>query len=64
MDYDDLLARISIDPQVCGGKPCFKGAMKAKKSWSLGESMNAMAAPIRTLQVSVRFFRVFLPSFV
>jgi uncharacterized protein (DUF433 family) len=21
----DLLARISIDPQVCGGKPCVKG---------------------------------------
>ena len=21
----DLLARISIDPQVCGGKPCIKG---------------------------------------
>ena len=25
MIYDDLLARISIDPQVCGGKPCIKG---------------------------------------
>jgi uncharacterized protein (DUF433 family) len=25
MDYDDLLLRISIDPQVCGGKPCIKG---------------------------------------
>lgn len=25
MNYDDLLARISIDPQVCGGKPCIKG---------------------------------------
>ena len=25
MDYEDLLARISIDPQVCGGKPCIKG---------------------------------------
>jgi uncharacterized protein (DUF433 family) len=25
MDYDDLLMRISIDPQVCGGKPCIKG---------------------------------------
>jgi uncharacterized protein (DUF433 family) len=21
----DLLARISVDPQVCGGKPCIKG---------------------------------------
>ena len=25
MIYDDLLARISIDPQVCGGNPCIKG---------------------------------------
>ena len=25
MDYEDLLARISIDPQVCDGKPCIKG---------------------------------------
>ena len=25
MDYEELLARISIDPQVCGGKPCIKG---------------------------------------
>ena len=25
MEYDDLLARIRIDPQVCGGKPCIKG---------------------------------------
>jgi uncharacterized protein (DUF433 family) len=25
MNYDDLLARISIDPQICGGKPCIKG---------------------------------------
>jgi uncharacterized protein (DUF433 family) len=22
---NDLLARISIDPQICGGKPCIKG---------------------------------------
>jgi uncharacterized protein (DUF433 family) len=21
----DLLARISVDPEVCGGKPCIKG---------------------------------------
>ena len=25
MDYDDLLSRIGIDAQVCGGKPCIKG---------------------------------------
>lgn len=25
MNYDDLLRRISIDPKVCGGKPCIKG---------------------------------------
>lgn len=25
MNYDDLLSRISIDPKVCGGKPCIKG---------------------------------------
>jgi len=25
MDYEDLLARISIDPQVGGGKPCIRG---------------------------------------
>lgn len=25
MDYDDLLLRISIDPKVCGGKPCIRG---------------------------------------
>lgn len=25
MKHDDLLERISIDPQVCGGKPCIKG---------------------------------------
>jgi len=22
---DDLLQRISIDPRICGGKPCIKG---------------------------------------
>jgi uncharacterized protein (DUF433 family) len=25
MDMADLLSRISIDPEVCGGKPCIKG---------------------------------------
>jgi uncharacterized protein (DUF433 family) len=25
MDMSDLLGRISIDPAVCGGKPCIKG---------------------------------------
>ena len=24
-DADDLLARISVDPAVCGGKPCVRG---------------------------------------
>ena len=25
MKYDDLLSRISVDPKVCGGKPCIRG---------------------------------------
>jgi uncharacterized protein (DUF433 family) len=25
MTHDELLARISIDPDVCGGKPCIRG---------------------------------------
>ena len=25
MDADDFLARISIDPAVCGGRPCIRG---------------------------------------
>lgn len=25
MRHDDLLKRISIDPQICGGKPCIRG---------------------------------------
>jgi len=25
MDRDELLARISVDPNVCFGKPCIKG---------------------------------------
>ena len=25
MKYDDLLGRISVDPNVCGGKPCIRG---------------------------------------
>ena len=25
MNYDDLLSRITIDPKVCGGKPCIRG---------------------------------------
>jgi len=25
MTRDELLARISIDPKVCGGKPCIRG---------------------------------------
>jgi uncharacterized protein (DUF433 family) len=25
MKYDDLLSRITVDPKVCGGKPCIRG---------------------------------------
>jgi uncharacterized protein (DUF433 family) len=25
MTHEDLLQRISIDPNVCGGKPCIRG---------------------------------------
>jgi uncharacterized protein (DUF433 family) len=25
MTHEELLARISIDPDVCGGKPCIRG---------------------------------------
>ena len=25
MNHNDLLSRISIDPNVCSGKPCIKG---------------------------------------
>jgi uncharacterized protein (DUF433 family) len=25
MGYDELLARITVDPGVCGGKPCIRG---------------------------------------
>jgi uncharacterized protein (DUF433 family) len=25
MTHEDLLARLSIDPAVCGGKPCIRG---------------------------------------
>ena len=25
MTYDALLSRISVDPEVCGGKPCIRG---------------------------------------
>ena len=25
MSYEELLDRISVDPQVCGGKPCIRG---------------------------------------
>ena len=25
MSYEELLERISVDPQVCGGKPCVRG---------------------------------------
>jgi uncharacterized protein (DUF433 family) len=25
MTHDELLKRISIDPNVCGGKPCIRG---------------------------------------
>jgi uncharacterized protein (DUF433 family) len=25
MTHEELLARISIDPEVCGGKPCIRG---------------------------------------
>ena len=25
MSHDDLLNRITIDPNVCGGKPCIRG---------------------------------------
>ena len=25
MTYDELLSRVSVDPKVCGGKPCIRG---------------------------------------
>jgi len=25
MSYEELLDRITVDPQVCGGKPCIRG---------------------------------------
>lgn len=25
MTYDNLLSRVSVDPKVCGGKPCIQG---------------------------------------
>jgi uncharacterized protein (DUF433 family) len=25
MKHEDLLARISVNPEVCGGKPCIRG---------------------------------------
>lgn len=25
MTYDELLSRVSVDPRVCGGKPCIRG---------------------------------------
>lgn len=25
MSYDELLDRITVDPSVCGGKPCIRG---------------------------------------
>ncbi len=25
MSYDELLNRVSIDPKICGGKPCIRG---------------------------------------
>jgi len=25
MTYDNLLSRVSVDPKVCGGKPCIRG---------------------------------------
>ena len=25
MKYDDLLSRITVNPKVCGGKPCIRG---------------------------------------
>ncbi len=25
MKHEELLKRISVDPQVCGGKPCIRG---------------------------------------
>ena len=25
VNYDELLNRVSIDPNVCGGKPCVRG---------------------------------------
>lgn len=25
MNHEDILRRISIDPEVCGGKPCIRG---------------------------------------
>ena len=25
MSYEELLSRVSVDPRVCGGKPCIRG---------------------------------------
>ena len=25
MTYEELLGRVSVDPKVCGGKPCIRG---------------------------------------
>jgi uncharacterized protein (DUF433 family) len=25
MTYEELLSRVSVDPKVCGGKPCIRG---------------------------------------
>jgi uncharacterized protein (DUF433 family) len=25
MTYDELLARVTVDPKVCAGKPCIRG---------------------------------------
>lgn len=25
MQHEELLKRVTVDPQVCGGKPCIKG---------------------------------------
>ncbi len=25
MTYEELLSRVSVDPNICGGKPCIRG---------------------------------------
>jgi uncharacterized protein (DUF433 family) len=46
MKHENLLRRISIDPQVCGGKPCIRG----HRIWvSLVLDILAEGAPVEEL---------------